>query len=179
MLHILQSIITGYPQANPHGVVSIQWQKQHYRNAEAGAVIQRLSNALLPALEDRRPFSVRLEGPLETGGQYGPYHLAPLWDEASQLLRLEICNDRIYTPDSKPVVTISISASLIAHECADYNSALATHNRRVRNRMYGADKLRDRLMEHNCTVSDSLAAALFDTIAALLHLREQRAASLD
>ena len=169
MLSFLQSVTTSHPQRNPHDVASLQWQKQHYRNNRYGALIQRLADAQAPAFEARKPFTLRLEG--IHSPHIGPYHVVPLWD--GNALTLEISNERSYTADSPAIATVTIPGYHIAQDCADYNAPDATPNHRVRNKMNGASLLRDRLMEHGITPSDSFAAALFETIAGLTLVRPE------
>lgn len=170
MLSFLQSVTPTHPQAGPHSVASIQWQKQHYRHNASGQIIQRLSDAVHPAIEARKPFTLRLEG--ARSNHYGPYHLTPVWDSASRALTLEISNDRLCTPDAEVIARITLSAHPIAQECAEYTHPQTSANRRVQTRMNGANTLRERLMEQNVTLSDSLAAALFDAIATISSLNE-------
>lgn len=167
MLHILQSITSHYPQEDPHGVTSIQWQKQHYLDNAIGAHIQHLSEAREPSLLARRPFTLRLEGPLAKSGHNGPYHVTPVWNQAQQALTLEISNERVHTPDSAVIASLTFSAIPLREECWEFTAPESSANSRIRNRMVGAEKLRDRAMEQQVSISDSFAAHLFDCIAAI------------
>lgn len=174
MIQILQSLNSGHPQLGPHSVAAIQWQKQHLRNNRAGLCFQRIADHVLSAIEARKPYTLRLEGPREVSGHYGPYHIAPVWDEGSQCLYLEISNDRVYTPDSHPFLTLGVPVHTLRQELGDYNQPGASANARIRSKMIGADKLRDRLIEQNCTISDSFAAALFEALASILNANAQQ-----
>lgn len=167
MIHILQSFNTSHPQLNPHSVAAVQWQKQHITDTLAGHYFQRVSDSVIPSAEARQPFTLRLEGALDSSAHYGPYHITPLWDESSQCLRLEISNDRIYTPDSKAFLTVNVPAHMLRHECGDYVNPRSSNNARIRSKMVGAEKLRDRLIEQSCTISDSFAASLFEAVAGI------------
>lgn len=167
MIQILQTLSSGHPQLNPHSVAAIQWQKQHIIDTLAGHYFQRVSDSVLPAAEARTPFTLRLEGMLDTSQHYGPYHITPLWDDASQCLKLEVSNDRFHTPDSKPFLTLSVPTHMMRHECSDYANPKSSGNTRIRSKLVGAEKLRDRLIEQNCTISDSFAAALFEAVAGI------------
>ncbi|MBA4274856.1 MAG: hypothetical protein C0436_04300 [Alphaproteobacteria bacterium] len=167
MLHILQSITSHYPQEDPHGVASIQWQKQHYLDNTTGALVQRLSEAREPSLLARRPFTLRLEGPLAKSSHQGPYHITPVWNQAKHTLTLEISNERVHTPDSAIIASLTFSAIPLREEWLGFTDPEATANSRIRNRMIGAEKLRDRAIEQQVSISDSFAAHLFDCIAAI------------
>ncbi len=155
-------------------MASIQWQKQHYRNSDAGRAIQQLADALQPSTEARHPFSVRLYGASEASHSFGPYHLIPVWDDIRKSLKVEVSNDRIYTPDSKPLLTFEIPAQTIAHESKEFTAEDGSLNQRNRARTTGANMLRDHLIHKNITVSDSLAAALFEAIASLSQPQQYR-----
>lgn len=164
MIHALQSLIAPHPQGNPHGVASINWQKQHYRNNALGTHVKTLSESIVGAQLAGKPFTIELSGANTANRQMGSYHLSPFWDETKRELKLEISNDPTPPPDNTIIATIGLSPLLVKSQLLTLQKPDVSDNERKVAHQTGSHLLRDYMMNHNITPSESLARALFDTL---------------
>jgi hypothetical protein len=173
MIQTLQSLTSAHPQGNTQGVASIQWQKQHYSNNALGAIIQQLSEAVASANASAKPYTLFLEGSDARNAQYGPYHITPVWNDALKILTLEITNERQYTPDSDIITSFKLPIALIKNQLATLATPEVSANAVTVAKNSGSIAIREYMMNHHITPSDSLARGLFDALAAIHTERNQ------
>ncbi len=173
MLNKLQSLVSTHPQANPHAVASIQWQKQHYQNNAIGSVIQRLAETVEGANSSAQPYLLTLEGADTRNSHLGPYHLTPVWNDALKTLKIEISNDRIYTPDSDVITTINLPIALIKDQLTTLSKESPSANASTVAKNTGSIAIREYMMNLHITPSDSLARGLFEALVGIHNERSQ------
>ncbi len=161
-----------HPADKPRAISNIQWQTQHYRCNETGAIMKHLSDLHRDAQVRGARFFCRMEASnAKSHAPSGPYSLVPLWDSERHILQVEIHQVKKSSSDDKALATITLPAPQYKQVINEYIEATqpgnTNGNNAIRARELGGDTIRETLRERHLDASDSLAKALFVAMAEL------------
>lgn len=161
-----------HPADKPRTISDINWQAQHYRCNETGAIMKRLADLHRDAQARGARFFCSMQAEsAKRQDATGPYSLVPLWDSERHTLEIEIHRVKKTSSDDKALLTITLPAPRYKEVINEYIEATqqgrSTRNSAIRARELGGDTIRETLRERHLEASDSLAKALFVAMAEL------------